>query len=262
MRLIALYSVFEGEELLEHSVVQIRPHVDFVLCSVQTVSYAGETYEGGAQKAHELKRRGLVDAVATYTPLPGVRGQVNELRKRFGAIQLGHKAGFTHFFHIDCDELFVPEQFKAAKDFLDASDADGSVVYSQTYFKRPDWPLHELDRAFFPFIHRYRPDLTCCGSNYPYLCDPTRTVDAKNVVVLPREMILQHHFSWVRNDVTRKLRNHSVAGTFTDSGIKEDYDAAAVGSYVRLLDRRIEQGRNLFNLSVGMPQPANELAAM
>src|SRR6185437_11887040 len=39
MKLIALYSVFEGEELLEGSVRQIRPYVDFVLCSIQTVSY-------------------------------------------------------------------------------------------------------------------------------------------------------------------------------------------------------------------------------
>ena len=85
MKLIALYSVFDGEELLEGSVRQIRPHVDFVLCSVQTVSYAGEVYEGGADKAYELKRQGLVDEVVVYTPQPAERPQMDELRKRFGA---------------------------------------------------------------------------------------------------------------------------------------------------------------------------------
>lgn len=251
MRLIALYSVFDGEELLEGSVRQIRPLVDFILCSVQTVSYCGERYEGGTEKAQELKRLGLVDQVATFTPSHEVRGQINELRKRFGAMQLGYKAGFTHFFHIDCDEYFVPAQFEAAKDHLEAIDAEGSIIYSQGYFKQPDWELDNIDRIFVPFIHKYRPGLHCCGSNFPYLCDPTRTVDVKNVVVLPREMILHHHYSWVRNDILRKIRNSSTSGVFEGSGIVEDYAKASVGSYVRLLDRRVRQGKNHFNITVG-----------
>jgi hypothetical protein len=251
VKLIALYSIFDGEELLEGSVRQIRPFVDFVLCSVQTVSYTGEIYEGGAEKCHQLKRIGLVDQVATFTPSACERGQINELRKRFGAMMLGFKAGFTHFFHIDCDEYFIPEQFKAAKDHLEATEAEGSIVYSQAYFKRPDWELDDIDKTFFPFIHKYSPGLTCCGSNFPYLCDPTRTVGVKNVVVLPREMILQHHYSWVREDVGRKVRNSSTSGVLHPSGVLEDYEKAAPGSYVRLLDRRIRQGKNLFNIAVG-----------
>lgn len=251
MKLIALYSVFDGEELLEGSVRQIRPFVDFVLCSVQTVSYSGEVYEGGAEKAHELKRMGLVDQVATFTPSPGERGQINELSKRFGAMRLGFNAGFTHFFHIDCDEYFVPEQFKAAKEYLGSINAEGSVVYSQTYFKRPDWELDNIDKIFVPFIHEYRPGLTCRGSNFPYLCDPTRTVDVQKIVVLPREMILHHHYSWVRNDIGRKVRNSSTSGVLKESGVLEDYGSAAEGTYVRLLDRRIRRAKNLFNIAVG-----------
>jgi len=251
MKLIALYSVFDGEELLEGSVRQIRPHVDFVLCSVQTVSYAGEVYEGGADKAYELKRQGLVDEVVVYTPQPAERPQMDELRKRFGAMQKGYKSGFTHFFHMDCDEYYLSDQFKAARDHLDASDADGSVAYIQGYFKRPDWELDDVDRAFVPFIHRYREGLHCCGSNYPYLCDPTRTVNAKNIIVLPREMVLMHHYSWVRNDIGRKMRNCSTAGALDDSQILEDYERAEIGSNVRQLKRRLRQGKNLFNISVG-----------
>ena len=252
MRLIALYSVFDGEELLEGSVRQIRPFVDFILCSVQRESFAGEHYDGGVEKALELKEMGLVDAVATFTPLAGERPQINELKKRFGAMQLGYKAGFTHFFHIDCDEYFVPEEFNAAKEHVEDLGAEGTLVYSQAYFKRPDWELDYIDRIFVPFIHKYRPGLQCCGSNFSYLCDPTRTVEVKNPVVLPKEMILHHHFSWVRSDIGRKVRNSSTSGVFDGSGVLEDYEQAAVGSRVRLLDRRIRQGKNLFGITVGM----------
>ncbi len=252
MRLIALYSVFDGEELLEGSVRQIRPFVDFVLCAVQTESFTGERYSGGVEKAVELKREGLVDGVATFTPRVGERPQINELKKRFGAMQLGYKAGFTHFFHIDCDEYFVPEEFEAAKAHVERVDAEGTLLYSQAYFKRPDWELDNVDRIFVPFIHKYRPGLQCCGSNFPYLCDPTRTVEVENPVVLPREMILHHHYSWVRSDIGRKVRNSSTSGVFEGSGVLEDYEQAAVGSRVRLLDRRIRQGKNLFGITVGM----------
>ena len=250
MKLFAIYSVFEGEELLEGSIAQIRPLVDFVFCSVQTVSYSGEVYEGALSKCHELRRRGLVDQVATYSPQEGLRGQLNELRKRFGAIQLGYKAGFTHFVQIDCDEYFVPEQFAAGREFVAAGDADVSIIYSQMYFKRPDWELDEIDEAFFPFICAYKPDLACVGSNFPYKCDPTRTVGAKKISIVPREMLVQHHYSWVRNDIGRKFRNHSCYGTFLGQGILEDYESAGVGSYVRFLKRHIRQGENRFRIRV------------
>src|SRR5579859_6104118 len=218
MRLIALYSVFDGEELLEGSVRQIRGLVDFVLCSVQTVSYTGQKYEGGLEKARELKRMGLVDEVAVYTPSGEVGTQINELRKRFGAIQLGYKAGFSHFIHMDCDEYYLPEEFARVKQFVEEGGFDGSLVYSKTYFKRPDWVMDDVDRTFFTFIHKYRADLACCGSNFPYVCDPTRTVNAKNIKVLDREMITLHHYSWVRNDVLRKLRNSSTGGVMEAAG--------------------------------------------
>jgi hypothetical protein len=249
--LIALYSVFDGEELLEGSVRQIRPFVDFVLCSVQTVSYTGQRYEGGAEKAYELKRMGLVDQVAMFTPSPTEQTQINELRKRFGAIQLGHKAGFSHFIHMDCDEYYLPEEFERARQYVEEGGFDGSLVYSKTYFKRPDWEMDDVDRAFFTFIHKYREDLACCGSNFPYVCDPTRTVDAKNIKVLDREMITLHHYSWVRNDVMRKLRNSSTGGVMEEAGVLGDYERATVGSSVKLLGRRIVQGKNLFNITVG-----------
>ncbi len=237
--------------MLEGSVRQIRPFVDFVLCSVQTVSFTGQCYDGGAEKAQELKRMGLVDQVATFTPSPTERTQINELRKRFGAIQLGYKAGFTHFIHMDCDEYYLPAEFERAKRFVEECGCDGSLVYSKTYFKRPDWEMDDVDRAFFTFIHKYRDGLTCCGSNFPYVCDPTRTVDAKDIKILDRGLITLHHYSWVRNDVLRKVRNSSTGGVMEAGGVLEDYERAEVGNLVRHLGRRISLGKNLFNITVG-----------
>jgi hypothetical protein len=250
MKLIALYSVFDGEELLEGSISQIRPHVDFVLCCVQTVSYSGETYLGGKAVVESLKARGLVDQIAPYQPLPGVSGQRNEVRKRFGAIQLASKAGFSHFFHVDCDEYFESAEFASAKALIENAGADGSVVCSKTYFKRPDWELEGIDEAFFPFIHRIHQHTASCGSDYPFWCDPTRTVNARDVLMIPQAVATQHHFSWVRRDVSSKVRNHSLSPTFKGTGILEDYQNAQVGSYIPFCRRNIVQGRNVFGIQL------------
>ena len=250
MKLIALYSVFDGEELLEGSIAQVRPHVDYVLCCIQTVSYSGETYHGAKPVVEDLKARRLVDQIAHYQPVPGVSGQRNEVRKRFGAIQLAYKAGFTHFFHIDCDEYIACDEFAAAKRLVEESGADGSVVCSKTYFKHPDWELEGIDEAFFPFIHAIRQETACCGSDYPFWSDPTRTVNARDVILIPQNVATQHHFSWVRRDVRSKVRNHSLSPTFDGTRILEDYENAEVGSFIPLCRRRIVQGRNLFNIQL------------
>jgi hypothetical protein len=39
--------------------------------------------------------------------------------------------------------------------------------------------------------------------------------------------------------------------------VQDDYNNAAIGSSVRLLNRRIRQGRNLFNISLGATENAD-----
>src|SRR5579871_2819128 len=170
MSLIAIYNVYDAEELLEGSVACIRPHVDCILAAVQTLSNHGERYDGGARVAFDLKQRGLIDLIANYQPVP-VPPYQNEARKRLTAAQYAQAQGFTHFIHLDCDEYYVPAQFAAAKQRVLDENVDGSVASIKTYFKRPDWALEGLDDYYVPFIHRLAANLTPPSpGSYPYRC--------------------------------------------------------------------------------------------
>ena len=187
-------NVFDAEELLEESIRCIRDQVDCVLAVVQSTSNFGETYEGGLQTSLDLKRRGLVDVIAHYRPF-SVPPYQNEARKRLLAAELGYKWGFTHFLHVDCDEYYRPEQFDAARRYVEDCGADGSVASIKTYFRQPDWALQGFDDYFVPFIHRYgcEPKPPADGA-YPFRCDDTRTIESHNVALLPPDLIVMHHF--------------------------------------------------------------------
>jgi hypothetical protein len=252
MRLAAIYSVFDGEELLEGSIAQIRPHLDFVLCAAQTISNQGEHYDGGWCKCQELKSRGLEDELTLFTPVPGEKPARMERDKRIGGARAVAERGFTHFLYLDCDEYYDTEQFAAGKGLVDRDDIDGSVAHMKTYFKRPDWQLEGLESDYVPFIHRARVDIRNVGRRYPFPCDATRTVDAQNVIALPAEVIVMHHYSWVRNDIMRKVRNSTLAGYLKEqSTLLQDYNRAQLGDSVSHGTRRLIQTVNQFNIRVG-----------
>ena len=69
MKLGACYNVFDGEELLEASIISIRDNVDFVVVVYQTISNFGYSCDKGLLPLLEgLVRKGLVQELVHYTP--------------------------------------------------------------------------------------------------------------------------------------------------------------------------------------------------
>ena len=69
MKLGACYNVFDGEELLEASILSIRDSVDFIVIVYQTVSNFGYSCDKGLLPLLEgLLRKGLVQELVHYTP--------------------------------------------------------------------------------------------------------------------------------------------------------------------------------------------------
>ena len=66
MKLIAIYSVFDGEELLEYSIKSIRNSVDYVLVIYQKISNFGVINNDVENKVMELKNNGLIDEIMYF----------------------------------------------------------------------------------------------------------------------------------------------------------------------------------------------------
>jgi len=210
--MIAIYNVFDGEELLEKSVGQLNCGV---VCVVQTISNWGEHYEGGL---NEVKRLGLPYVI--YKPDLNLPAFLNEMTKRNRGIDYAISKGHSHYIHMDCDEMYFKDEFEYyAKEAIKYK---ATVCKMQTYFKSPELTIG-LDNYYVPFICEIgrMSQRNKCG----YYCDRTRT-PANRAIELP---ITMHHYSYVRKDIRRKIENSSARENIKKSTFETDWANAKEG---------------------------------
>lgn len=248
MKLIAIYSVWDGEELLEGSIRQIRPYVDHVLCLTQSVSNWGEKYDGGVKECKRLKDLNLVDEIQEYKPF-GPNGIQNETIKRNQGLFYTKQRDFTHFIHLDCDEYYKPSEFAAAKRLIEKKDYTSTVVKIKTYWKNPEWVFDSFDGYYVPFICKFWPGVKCGNfPEFPFYCDPTRKINTKDSFLLPENKIYMHHYSWVRKDIERKARNSSAKYNLKRTSALTDYYKSNLGDFVNYYQKKLIFTENIFNI--------------
>ncbi len=213
MRLAALYSCFNGLELLEKSIEQIFPYVDDIILCYQTVSNKGEEksdvekfiYEFvGKQQFNRLKFH-----ILKYEPnLSGIT-KTNEVSKLQMRIDYARELGCTHFFSSAEDHLYRPSEFEKIKKEIDNGIYDVTFTAMYTYYKHPTWQLTPIEDYYMPFICKIYPDTRVeHNPNYPLRVDPSIQLNrCDNWCLFNQDQIMLHHYSMVRNDMLSKFRN-------------------------------------------------------
>jgi hypothetical protein len=208
MKLVAIFICWADWDWLEHSVENIKPHVDGVIIIGRVYSNYGE-HHGIPTKWFNDKSIEL-HALASIPHGPPMQ---SETENRNLGIQIANEYGYTHFIMCDADELYDPIEFRKAKDYMNSKpNLQGLVCKSQVYVKSPTLTIGE-DTTLVPFIHKLTPTIRHeFNRRYPFAwidgkirIDPTRSLNINSGV----EMIdvTMHHYSWVRSDYARKIRN-------------------------------------------------------
>lgn len=259
MKLIAIFNVWDAWELLEGSIRQIREHVDCVIAISQRTSNQGEYDESGRNCCFTLERMGLIDGVfhfnKSHEMYKNISAMNAETRKRQTGISYAQLNNFTHFIHLDCDEYYDSKEFAQAKKYIDYESIDGSYCSIQTYYKNPEWAFNNLDSYFVPFIHRVKPNTTTGIHNpYPVLADPTRRIGpCQNVLPINPGMCKMHHFSYIRTDIEKKLRNSTARNNFNIPAIMKEYREAGPGSIIKHYSNppmRLMEVENRFGITI------------
>ncbi len=241
MKLAAIYNVWDGVEMLRRSIDCLVKEVDIFIIVYQEQSNFGEIYN----PLPDMNLEGINCILIKYNP-PCFAGFQNEIAKRNIGLDKARELGCSHFLHIDTDEMY--KDFSEAKQLFIKSGAKGSVCKLYTYFRWPTLRFETEDGYFVPFIHELSLETRAGISKYPYYVDPTRKINCENVVLLD---IFMHHFSWVRIDILRKIRNSSakanlergtMLNSYHDSGVKE-------GFYVKDYDKKLKEVDDFFNLN-------------
>jgi len=262
MRLAAIYNVWSDSELLQHSIGNIISLVDGVIVIFSRKSNSGEIdtcydsakYIGVVNNPHEIWTF-LSVQWENLEPDLSLAPSVNERAKRNFGLQKARELGFTHFIMMDADEFYEPEPLLREKQrFIDNPDLLGLVCELKCYFKNST--LTVPDKTLVPFIHKITPDLKFeWNTKYPFAfegvkreirIDPTRMLNINSGVIWSD--IIMHHYSWVRSDIQKKIRNSTARQNIENSTIVKDYLNAKAGYYCEFYKATIESCENLFNL--------------
>jgi hypothetical protein len=240
MKLAAIYNVFDGEELLEGSIKSIHDFVDVVIIVFQTVSAYGESY------FPEFSDFTLDDSKSVFVRIfPNDSPRDTEIKKRNIGLAYAKKHGCTHFLHMDCDEYY--QDFGQAKEMYLNTGAAGSVCRLHTYFKKPTLRLDRPENYFVPFIHELKPHTKAGSLTYPFYVDPTRRINESDVIELP---IFMHHYSWVRKDIGRKVRNSTARKNIEKKSYLDDYNKDLKdGDYLPCYERNLIEVPDYFNIN-------------
>jgi hypothetical protein len=219
MKLGVSYNLFDGYELLEGSIKQIRQHVDYVSVVYQTTSNFGNSCNPELVPLLEkLKSEGLIDELFEYSPRINKGGHFNEIQKRNIGLALSQGAGCTHHMSMDSDEYYLSSEFENLKKIVIENNYDSSYCQMQTYYKSWEYALDPPETYYVSLIFKIKND-----SNFvlmapsPVLVDPTRRMTPSNKhIVLERKDIQMHHGSYIRNNIKTKLINSSASVNFNN----------------------------------------------
>jgi hypothetical protein len=111
---------------------------------------------------------------------------------------------------MDCDEYYRTNEFANAKKYVLDNGLDTSACNMYTYYKKPTLRISPNEKYYVPFICRVTSKEV--GTSFPVPVDPTRGVAPRGKFsIIPNELCMMHHFSYVRKDISRKLRNSSAS---------------------------------------------------
>lgn len=251
MKLAALYTVFNGTELLTKSIEQIYNDVDVVILCYQKTSNRGEII-AEEDKQIILKLASIFDKIflVEYKPDLSISAKENERLKHDKMIQTAKVHACTHFFMAACDHYYLPEQFRYAKNIAKKYDVTATAMY--TYYKNPTWQLCPIEDYFMPFICKLHPNTEITEQLYNFPTDPSVCINTRNKqYVFDVDEIMLHHYSMIRTDIENKFKNAAASVNWSDKipDFISEYKNAKVGSTISYFrGREIIEVPNYFNL--------------
>jgi len=258
MKLAAIINTWgDTLELLPYCIDNILPVVDQVIVVWSEKSNYGEIDPQMRFFAENYKNKRTIFKNCE----PDLRHQpyVNETMKRNYGLWVADSIGCTHFITCDGDEYYVQEEFLKEKERFKNESLNGLVCASQVYFKHP-WLTIGLDTTRVTFIHKITPGLRFgLNRNYPFAfdngikIDPTRQLNINSGVEWSN--IIMAHYSWIRTDISKKIRNSTARANLERSTIRQDYALANENYFCKFYQKTLTRS----TVDFGIPDVYKDL---
>lgn len=204
------YNVFDGEELLEDSILHIRDYVDYISVVYQTESYWGNKCSNNLiDLLNKLKKDGLINDIVHYQnqqyPIP----HYNQINKRNIGIDLSRKHYCTHHMSMDCDEFYIQEQFENLLNWYEENPNFVGFADFVDYYKSSSLIIDKPHDTFVSLFFPIKNNNVSFELDYysPVLVDPTRRPTYGYYKIFDPSFIQMHHMTLVRKNIESKIRN-------------------------------------------------------
>lgn len=232
------YVLFDGEELFEASLKNVRPYVDYINVVYSPKSYYG--YDGNPQIPdilNDLENKKLIDEIIYFdheVAQSKKKRRKLEVKKRNIGLNAAKKRGINYFMTMDTDEFYDPFAFKKAQEKIVTENITHSYVHILNYGSKPtqryDKRKYEYYVPFFSKINR-KSELGR-NSKTPCLTDSTRQIsDCRQSKYYVLEDIFMHHMSRVRKNVNFKYKTRKVTQDFDKGWLNDDEGFIEVPNY-------------------------------
>lgn len=213
MKLVVIYNLFDGIELLEYAAKQVRPYCDHIIVHYQHNNYYGKPIpEPVEDTLDKLKNEGLINECVLFddfTPATiWMDAKKNELKKRVAIKKKLLDTDFTHYLESDIDEFYVGEEFSKAKLVIEKNNYAVTSTDAVEYVFYPTLRKSILSSTAFPFICKLID--TPCGFPIKNV-DPTRITAGvgKPYYHFALNEVTMHHMETVRKDLLLKYLSTS-----------------------------------------------------
>lgn len=245
MRLVAIFHCWDDWQILRHSVDNIRPLVDGIIIIGSTHSNYGE-HSPIPSEWHNDEL--FLREPKFHIPLH------SETDKRNYGLEIAKDQGYTHFITCDADEFYKPDEFLKAKERFEDPNLNGLVCPVVVYFKSPTLCLGR-DITLVPHIHKLTKNIRHeFNRAYPHSwvqgqirIDPSRSLNINSGVEYTDDVEM-HHYSWIRKDYQKKIRNSTARKNLERSTILTDLRQSKEGYYVEFYRKRLTRVENCFGI--------------
>jgi hypothetical protein len=227
--LIACYSVYNGTELLEDSINELRKSKavkKFIIC-YQTTSNTGNKKPDLEKWLKDTFSDNKDVFLYNWEPDLKINTKKNEMNKHNFMLDKARLLDATHVLFSACDHFYKPDEFFYAAKYAINLDFDATYTRMYTYYKHKSWRLTPMEDYYMPFIIKLTPEMLFISSQstVPLRVDPALKLFpvTKWKLFTANECVL-HHYSMVRVDIREKFKNAAASIRWKESDIKAFID--------------------------------------
>lgn len=212
MKICYAYTVFNGFELLQGSINQIKDHVDEIVICFQDVSNRGNFNPDIENQVDQIEGVSIIK----FVPDLKADTKTNELNKHNLMIDAARHLKCTHIIVSATDHYYKSEEFVNAIEL--SKDYDCTFTSMYTYYKEPTWQLIPIEDYKMPFLIKLYPQTKFVRlPRYPVVVDPSVKISTVGKFhVFSESQIMLHHYSMVRDNIEEKFIN-AASPTFARS---------------------------------------------